>query len=177
MRRRDLSLHPISPQTMAWSKPSNPPSGKSRVLTINALPTSACLKTDFTNLSQQSWIAMTYHKSVFLAVHSHAMFEWVSLPTDHVTFVIKTKFRVCFIKSNWYSVFVDKRAESEFKVWRDVSHLAGQFRAEFLDVSPVFSHRVGQIHQKVQIQRIVFGRSELYGDVVRFSCNQVAVKR
>ena len=112
---------------------------------------------------------MFYHKWVFVLIQLQPVLKRVSHLTDHDPVVIVTV--IARVTNKRDGIFVDKRAESEFKVGRDVSHRRCQGNAQLFNVLLVVDHGTWQIHQKVQIQRIIFGRSELYGDVVPFACN------
>ena len=84
-------------------------------------------------------------------------------------FHIGLEFDLIEIVSQGHCILVDERTESEFEVARDVPHGAGQLFAQRFQLHHIIFHRIGQIHEKVQIDRIVFGLLELHREIVHLS--------
>ena len=53
---------------------------------------------------------------------------------------------------------LDKRAEAEAEVARDAAHARGEQLAELAQLGLVRVHRVGQVHEKVKVDRVVLGQ-------------------
>lgn len=70
----------------------------------------------------------------------------------------------------WLDVLIDERAESEPEEARHVAHGLRQLIAQPLQLTFVVAHGTRQIHEEVEIDRIVFGLLELHGEVEHPPC-------
>ena len=98
-----------------------------------------------------------------VAVGRHALAD-AALVAAHARIAHRARRRV----DERQRLLLDKRAEAETKVLGDVAHAGGKQLTELAQLVLVDVHRVGEVHEKVEIDRIVFG--ELIGDVEAERC-------
>jgi hypothetical protein len=64
--------------------------------------------------------------------------------------------------------FFDKRAEAQAKVLRYVAHVLGQDLSKCAELVFVHAHRMRQVHEEIQVDRIVLGQLIRYVQTDRF---------